>query len=493
MDSIEGQLYDIPADCHPRDLGDSDVELLGLEKKKARGLSDHRSGPSSFFWASEEDEMESAPPGVKNKLKRMIQATDCPEVVDEAGGVLEKVEERWHELPPELLVQILALVDHRTVVVVTGVCSSWRQSISTGIHELSFSWCGRSVSKLVQSVAPHFLSLQSCNLRRCMYLVDPAIEAIGAHWHDLRTLDLSSGTRLTDASLYDLARGCTLLEKLDLSGCVGITEAGLVVLAECCKNLRHLNLCGCIIAGSDTALVALAQHCRSLQSLNLGWCEHITDIGVTALVIGCSDLRVLDLCGCHLITDQSVIVLSEKCHCLCVLGLHCCRNITDAAMYSLVTNSKWRTQSHLRRNGVNKPGAKSLNNSSRNNYGASHRSYTRSSTGSCSSSGSTCSTDASRLPALSKGGFDTLLGEAGGHGLVSLNLSGCTALSARAVQAVCDAFPELHTCPERTSLIISGCLNLTSVHCICVVEARRERSSRAALKAAQAFNLRNRH
>lgn len=191
--------------------------------------------------------------------------------------------------------------------------------------------------------------------------------------------------------------------------------------------------------------------------------------------------------------DQSVIVLSEKCHCLRVLGLHCCRNITDAAMYSLVTNSKWRTQSHLRRNGVNKPGAKSLNNSSRNNYGASHRSYTRSSTGSCSSSGSTCSTDASRLPALSKGGFDTLLGEAGGHGLVSLNLSGCTALSARAVQAVCDAFPELHTCPERTSLIISGCLNLTSVHCICVVEARRERSSRAALKAAQAFNLRNRH
>ncbi len=120
------------------------MELLGLEKKKARGLSDHRSGPSSFFWASEEDEMESAPPGVKTKLKRMIQATDCPEVVDEAGGVLEKVEERWHELPPELLVQILALVDHRTVVVATGVCSSWRQSISTGIHELSFSWSATS-------------------------------------------------------------------------------------------------------------------------------------------------------------------------------------------------------------------------------------------------------------------------------------------------------------------------------------------------------------
>ena len=73
-----------------------------------------------------------------------------------------------------------------------------------------------------------------------------------------------------------------------------------------------------------------------------------------------------------------------------------------------------------------------------------------------------------------------------GDGLVSLNLNGCTSLSAPAVQAVCDAFPQLHTCTERWSLIVSGCLRLTTVHCICVTEARREHLHRAqvALSAA---------
>lgn len=59
------------------------------------------------------------------------------------------------------------------------------------------------------------------------------------------------------------------------------------------------------------------------------------------------------------------------------------------------------------------------------------------------------------------------------HGLTNLNISQCTALTPPAVQAVCDSFPALHTCPGRHSLIISGCLHLTSVHCACSVQAHR--------------------
>lgn len=53
-------------------------------------------------------------------------------------------------------------------------------------------------------------------------------------------------------------------------------------------------------------------------------------------------------------------------------------------------------------------------------------------------------------------------------GLKTLNISQCTALTPPAVQAVCDTFPSLHTCSGRHSLIMSGCLNLTSVHCACI-------------------------
>ncbi|GFY85539.1 F-box/RNI-like superfamily protein [Actinidia rufa] len=63
------------------------------------------------------------------------------------------------------------------------------------------------------------------------------------------------------------------------------------------------------------------------------------------------------------------------------------------------------------------------------------------------------------------------------EGLMNLNVSQCTALTAPAVQAVCDSFPTLHTCPGRHSLVISGCLNLTSVRCACAIQAHRAASA----------------
>lgn len=181
-------------------------------------------------------------------------------------------------------------------------------------------------------------------------------------------------------------------------------------------------------------------------------------------------------------------MLADKCHRLRALGLHCCRNITDIAMYALVNNGKLRAgrANQKRFFGYSQYGCDA----------GSRVAVTRSSTGSCSStsSGSSCSSsnDSSTSTVPGRGSFDFLTNDPDGQGLVSLNLSGCVALSALAVQAVCDAFPALHTCPEKCSLNISGCLHLTSVHCICVVEARRERVNRAACVRPQVFNPRNR-
>ncbi|KAJ0727140.1 putative leucine-rich repeat domain superfamily [Helianthus annuus] len=60
------------------------------------------------------------------------------------------------------------------------------------------------------------------------------------------------------------------------------------------------------------------------------------------------------------------------------------------------------------------------------------------------------------------------------NGLMSLNISQCTALTPPAVQALCDSFPALHTCPGRHSLMISGCLNPTSIPCACAFQAHHE-------------------
>ena len=164
-------------------------------------------------------------------------------------------------------------------------------------------------------------------------------------------------------------------------------------------------------------------------------------------------------------TDQSVIALDDKCHQFRVMGLYNCFRITDAAMYALANSSKYRL----------------LNNAELKRR-SSWRSYSNSS---YSSSSSSISSDVSTSPRssnsnnkgstlMNRGSFSCLMRE-GYYGLTSLNLGMCSHLSAPAVQAVCDVFAGLHTCPERHSLIISGCLNLTSVHCPCVVEARKVR------------------
>ncbi|XP_052200671.1 F-box protein SKP2B [Diospyros lotus] len=328
------------------------------------------------------------------------------------GGVITE----WKNAPAELLLRILSLVDDRTVIVASGVCRGWRDAICWGLTQLSLCWCKKNMNNLVLSLAPKFTKLQMLILRQdTPQLQDKAVEAIANCCHDLHELDLSKSFKLSDCSLYALAHGCPNLTKLNISGCSAFSDVALAYLVNFCRKLKYLNLCGCGKAASDKALKAIGYNCRQLQSLNLGWCENVGDPGVLSLAYGCPDLRALDLCGCILITDDSVIALANNCLHLRSLDLYYCRNITDKAMYSLA-------QSRVR----NKH---EMWESAKNRYEE--------------------------------------------EGLMNLNISQCTALTPPAVQALCDSFPALHTCSGRHSLIISGCLSLTSVHCACAVQAHR--------------------
>lgn len=114
----------------------------------------------------------------------------------------------------------------------------------------------------------------------------------------------------------------------------------------------------------------------------------------------------------NFVTDESVIALANNCLHLRSLGLYYCQNITDRAMYSLA-HSRVKNKHEM---------------------------------------------------------WESVKSRYEEEGLMNLNISQCTALTPPAVQALCDSFPKLHTCPGRHSLIISGCLNLTSVHCACAVQ-----------------------
>ncbi|XP_057773646.1 F-box protein SKP2B-like [Salvia miltiorrhiza] len=323
----------------------------------------------------------------------------------------------WKDIPVELLMRILSLLDDRTAVAAAGVCRGWRDALCWGLTHLSLSWCKRNMNNLVLSLAPKFTKLQSLILRQDVpQLQDNAVEEIASHCHELQELDLSKSFLLRDPSLYAIARGCPNLIKLNISGCSAFSDTALGYLTGHCRKLKSLNLCGCVGTASDRALKAIGYNCNGLQYLNLGWCDRVGDEGIKSLAYGCPDLRAIDLCGCVLITDDSVIALADSCLHLRSLGLYYCQNITDRAMYSLA-------QSRVK----NKHEVWA---SVKNRYNEE-------------------------------------------EGLTNLNISQCTALTPPAVQALCDLCPALHTCSGRHSLIISGCLNLTSVHCACAVQAHR--------------------
>ncbi|KAJ6391761.1 hypothetical protein OIU77_025680 [Salix suchowensis] len=325
----------------------------------------------------------------------------------------------WKDIPMELLLRIVSLVDDRTMIMASGVCSGWRDAICSGLTHLCLSWCKNNMNNLVLSLAPKFTKLQTLVLRQDKpQLEDNAVETIASHCHDLQDLDLSKSFKLSDLSLNALAHGFPNLTKLNISGCTAFSDVSLEYLTEFCRKLKILNLCGCVKGATDRALQAIGRNCSQLQSLNLGWCENVGDVGVRSLAYGCPDLRTLDLCGCVCITDDSVIALANSCPHLGSLCLYYCRNITDRAMYSLVENQM-----------KNKAAM-----------------------------------------------WKSMEGRYGEEGLKSLNISQCTSITPPAVQALCDSFPALHTCSGRHSLVMSGCLNLTSVHCACVVQAHRTAS-----------------
>lgn len=53
----------------------------------------------------------------------------------EAGVISE-----WKDIPMELLLQIITIVDDKTVIVASGVCRGWREAICMGLTHLSLSW-----------------------------------------------------------------------------------------------------------------------------------------------------------------------------------------------------------------------------------------------------------------------------------------------------------------------------------------------------------------
>ncbi|GMI89546.1 hypothetical protein like AT1G21410 [Hibiscus trionum] len=111
----------------------------------------------------------------------------------------------WKDLPVELFLRIVSLLDDRMPTVASGVRSGWRDAICFGLTRLRLSGCSKNMNNLVLSLAPKFTKLQTLILRQANpQLEDNTVETISEFCHDLQDLDLSKSFKLSDCSLSAL-------------------------------------------------------------------------------------------------------------------------------------------------------------------------------------------------------------------------------------------------------------------------------------------------
>jgi hypothetical protein len=75
------------------------------------------------------------------------------------GGDVSVMITEWKDIPVELLMKILSLLDDQMVITASHVCHGWRDAISFGLTRLSLSWYIYTISLYTCSVFFSFLFL----------------------------------------------------------------------------------------------------------------------------------------------------------------------------------------------------------------------------------------------------------------------------------------------------------------------------------------------
>ncbi|KAL0790389.1 hypothetical protein Bca101_006635 [Brassica carinata] len=117
----------------------------------------------------------------------------------------------WKDIPVELLMRILPLVDDRNVIAASGVCSGWRDAISLGLTRLRLSCSDLSslhLSKMTTLESLKFEPLEAFSDKAIAYLTRSCRNLLWlSRSEDSGLVWLCSHYRnITDRAMYPLAQ-----------------------------------------------------------------------------------------------------------------------------------------------------------------------------------------------------------------------------------------------------------------------------------------------
>ncbi|VTR94903.1 F-box/LRR-repeat protein 14 OS=Salmo salar GN=FXL14 PE=2 SV=1: LRR_6: LRR_6: LRR_6: LRR_6: LRR_6: LRR_7 [Gemmata massiliana] len=142
---------------------------------------------------------------------------------------------------------------------------------------------------------------------------------------------------ISDTSLRIIAQTLANLTELNLGYCNKVTNAGVTNIARNLSQLTNLNLQHCNKV-TDAGVTNIARNLTQLTNLDLGYCNKVTDVGVADIARNLTQLTNLNLGYCNKVTDAGVTNIARNLSQLTNFSLEYCNKVTDAGVADIARN-----------------------------------------------------------------------------------------------------------------------------------------------------------
>ena len=191
-----------------------------------------------------------------------------------------------------------------------------------------------------------FKQLKSLHLRYCEKIKGAGVVAIVKQCRQLTSLDLQMCFNMTDDSFVTLFPGTShIMTHLDLGWCEQLTDSGLSAIAHACQQLKVLDFDNCENI-TDVGLIEVARHCQQMTSLNFDSCENITDIGLIEIARHCQQMTSLNVSFSN-VTDVGLIEIAKHCQQMTSLNMSPSK-ITDVGLIAIAKHCQQMTNLNAR-------------------------------------------------------------------------------------------------------------------------------------------------
>ena len=198
----------------------------------------------------------------------------------------------------------------------------WKEKVkTTNVREMVVGVEDYSIVKKVAMVTDDWLRLlvadgdfkqvERVHLRYCEKVKGAGVVAIVKQCQQLTSLDLQMCFNMTDDSFVTLFSGTShMMTHLDLGWCEQLTDSGLSAIAHACQQLKVLDFDSCENI-TDVGLIEIARHCQQMTSLNVST-SNVTDVGLKEIAKHCQQMTSLNMCPSK-ITDVGLIAIAKHC------------------------------------------------------------------------------------------------------------------------------------------------------------------------------------